>query len=92
MRRGRYLASITCAECHGLDFRGNELEGGPSLAVIAIYTPETFRHLLRTGEPLGGRDLGLVSRVAWNAFSLFTDDEIADIYRFLQTHHGRNEP
>ena len=24
--RGRYYASITCAECHGVDYQGNELE------------------------------------------------------------------
>ena len=35
--RGRYLASIVCAECHGLDFHGNALEGGPSLAVLAAW-------------------------------------------------------
>ena len=86
--RGRYLASITCSECHGLDFGGNELEGAPSLAVVAMYTPESFRHLLRTGEALGGRDLGLMSRVSRNAFSLFTDGEISDIYAFLRTHHN----
>jgi cytochrome c553 len=86
--RGRYLASVTCAECHGLDFRGNALERAPSLAVVAAYAPGAFRHLLRTGEALGGRDLGLMSRVSRNAFSLFTDEEISDIYIFLRGHHG----
>ena len=33
--RGRYLASIVCSECHGSDYRGDPLEGGPSLAVVA---------------------------------------------------------
>ncbi len=86
--RGRYYASITCAECHGVDFRGNELENGPSLAILAIYDREQFRHLLRTGEPISGRDLGIMSRVSRIAFSLFTDDEIADLYAFLREHHG----
>ena len=90
--RGRYLASITCSECHGVDFRGNRLERAPSLAVISRYTPEDFRHLLRTGEAIGGRDLGLMSRVARSAFSLFTDEEISDIYTFLQKYHGVNAP
>ena len=86
--RGRYYASITCAECHGVDFRGYALEGGPSLAILALYSEEQFRHLLRTGEPIGGRDLGIMSEVAREAFSLFTDAEIADLYDFLRQHHG----
>ena len=86
--RGRYLASITCAECHGLDFRGHELEGGPSLAILAAYRPAQFQHLLRTGEPVGGGDLGIMSQVAREAFYLFTDDEIADLYIFLRKYHG----
>jgi cytochrome c553 len=86
--RGRYYASITCAECHGVDFHGYPLEGGPSLAVLALYSEDQFQHLLRTGEPIGGRDLGLMSEVAREAFSLFTDAEIADLYDFLRQHHG----
>lgn len=86
--RGRYLASITCSECHGVDFRGNELEGGPSLVVIARYDIEQFAHLLRTGEPIDGRDLGIMSWVARNAFSRFTDDEVQDLYVFLRTSFG----
>ena len=86
--RGRYLASVTCSECHGLDFRGNALERGPSLAIVAAYSPEQFRHLLRTGEPISKRDLGIMSRTARNAFFLFSDEEIADIRTFLRRHHG----
>lgn len=86
--RGRYLASITCSECHGLDFGGNLLERAPSLAIVAAYPLPSFRHLLRTGEGLGGRDLGFMSEVAREAFSLFTDEEISDIYTFLRVHHG----
>jgi hypothetical protein len=33
-----------------------------------------------------------MSRVARNAFSLFTDEEISDIYTFLQLYHGVNTP
>jgi cytochrome c553 len=86
--RGRYLASIVCSECHGLDFRGDPLNGGPSLAIMSIYSIEQFRHLLRTGEPIGGRDLGIMSWVARNAFVDFTDPEIADIHAFLTEFHG----
>jgi cytochrome c553 len=86
--RGRYLASVTCSECHGLDFHGNAQERGPSLAIVAAYSPEQFRHLLRTGEPISGRDLGIMGWTARNAFVLFTDQEIADIRTFLRVHHG----
>lgn len=86
--RGRYLASITCSECHGLAFRGNPFEGGPSLIVIAGYDLPQFRKLLRTGVPLGGRDLGVMAWVARNAFVDFTDQEVADIYTFLSRYHG----
>ena len=83
--RGRYLASIVCSECHGLDFRGNALEGGPSLAVLATYQPAQFQHLLRTGKPIGGRDIPAMS---WMANVAFTDQEIADLYTFLREYHN----
>lgn len=83
--RGRYLASIVCSECHGGDFRGNALEGGPSLAILAIYRLEQFRHLLRTGKPIDGRDLPAMN---WMPDVGFTDQEIADLYDFLREHHG----
>lgn len=83
--RGRYLASITCSECHGLDFRGREFYRSPPLTIVRAYRPEQFRHLLRTGEPLTGRDLGLMTWVAKNAFFEFTDEEIAGIYEYLTT-------
>jgi cytochrome c553 len=57
VERGRYLASVTCSECHGADFKGNRFEGGPSLAILAMYGFEDFRHLMRTGRPIGGRKI-----------------------------------
>ena len=86
--RGRYLASITCTECHGFDLQGEVFEGSPSLAVVAAYTPEQFRHLLRTGEPISGRDLGIMSWTARYGFTHFTDQEIDDLYAFLREHHA----
>ncbi|GAB2499447.1 hypothetical protein GCM10027084_11010 [Pseudoxanthomonas sangjuensis] len=91
--RGRYLASVTCSECHGLDFRGNAFkdntyDGGPSLALVAMYGRDEFRHLMRTGEPIGGRDLGEMGWVARNGLIHFRDQEIDDIRAFLRQHHG----
>lgn len=90
--RGRYLASITCTECHGLDLQGETYEGSPSLAVVAAYDAEAFRRLLRTGEPISRRDLGIMSWTARNAFVHFTDEEIADLYAYLRAYHGVGEP
>jgi cytochrome c553 len=83
--RGRYLASIVCSECHGADFKGSRLEGGPSLAILAIYGPEDFRRLLRTGKPIGGRD---IPKMNWMPDVDFTDAEIDELYAFLRSHHG----
>lgn len=84
--RGRYLASVTCSECHGVDFRGNKLEGGPSLAILAMYPPAQFGHLMRTGKPIGGRNID--EYMGWLAKVDLTDREIADLYNFLREHHG----
>ncbi|GAA5007002.1 cytochrome c [Pseudoluteimonas lycopersici] len=91
--RGRYLASVTCSECHGLDFRGNRFadntyDGGPPLAVLAAYDDDAFRRLMRTGNGVGGRDLGEMGWVARNGFVNFTDREIADVYEFLRRDQG----
>lgn len=83
--RGRYLASIVCTACHGLDFRGSELEGSPPLAIVAGYSREQFRQLLRTARSAGGRDL---SAMSWVRSVDFTDQEVDDLYVFLRSHHG----
>jgi cytochrome c553 len=84
--RGRYIASVTCSECHGLDYSGNALEGAPSLAILAAYSSEQFAHLMRTAEPVDGRRLD--SNMDWVADAPFTDEEVAGLYQFLRTHHG----
>ena len=86
VERGRYLASVTCSECHGLDFHGNALEKAPTLAVIGAYSEEQFRHLIRTAEGLGGRTLD--PNMRWVADAPFADAEIVAIYRFLRQYHG----
>lgn len=86
--RGRYLCSVTCTECHGADLQGKAYEGSPSLRVVAAYDLEQFQHLLRTGKPISGRDLGIMSSVSRNGFAHFTDQEIADLYSYLRAHYG----
>lgn len=81
---GRYLANTTCTECHGDDLRG-ELDGStPSLAVAAAYSREQFAVLMRTGRPLGDRELGLMGNVARSRFIRFTDEEIGALHAYLQ--------
>lgn len=80
--RGRYLAAIVCAECHGADFHGDPLEGGPSLAVLSIYDESEFANLMKTGVSQAGVP---VEPMSWLPNAEFTDRDIADLYEFLTT-------
>lgn len=81
---GRYLANTTCTECHGDDLRG-EIDGStPSLAVAAAYSQEQFAVLMRTGQPLGDRELGMMGGVARSRFVRFTDEELAALHGYLR--------
>jgi len=83
--RGRYLASVVCAACHGRNLRGSALESTPSLTIVAAYSEEQFRQLLRTATAAGGRE---VKRMSWVRDVEFTDQEIDDLYSFLREHDG----
>lgn len=89
--RGRYLASVICSECHGLDLEGMSYFPSPSLRIANGYYLEQFRRLLRTGEHLSGRTDGLMSRLSRSAFVEFTDPEIDDLYAFLTEKFGGAE-
>lgn len=84
---GRYLAMTACTECHGQDLAGSPDEA-PSLAIAAAYAPEQFRHLLRTGEALGGRRLELMSELSESRFRYFTDGEIDALHAWLSALGG----
>jgi mono/diheme cytochrome c family protein len=83
----RYMIRATCSECHGLDLRGRQEaegpRGPPDLAVVAGYSRDQFRHLMRTGLPPGGRDLGLMARVSRGRFAFLTQPEVDAIYDYL---------
>jgi cytochrome c553 len=85
--QARYMIRATCAECHGLTITGRPGDGGergtPDLAIAGAYTREDFRRLMRTGVASGGRQVGLMSQVARNRFSHFTDAEVDAIYDYL---------
>ena len=84
---GRYLARTTCAQCHGTTLRGdsNPAFTSPTLQVVAAYSPEEFARLLRTGVPLGGRELVEMGAWARNNLSHLTDAEIAALYSYLHS-------
>lgn len=84
----RHIVRATCAECHQLDLRGEtppdpELKGSPDLRVVASYDPADFSTLMRTGKASGNREVGLMSEVARNRFSHFTDKEVEAIRSYL---------
>ncbi len=89
--RGEYLAKTTCNECHGFDLRGDVADdfAMPDLAVLAGYTDADFLTLMKKGEATGGRtELPLMTMVARDRFAYFTDDELADLLRYLRTLPG----
>jgi len=88
--RGRYLARSTCSECHGTSLQGDSNPDftSPNLQVVAAYTPEAFRQLLRTGVPLGGRILPTMGTVARENLSQLTDAEIDALYAYLHALAG----
>jgi cytochrome c553 len=87
VEHGAYLARMACSECHGLDFTGDptsdEPGSSPDLAIAGAYSLDQFAHLMKTGEPVGGRDLRLMDDVARDRFSHFTGEEIAALHAFF---------
>ena len=84
--KGRHMVTVNCAECHGPQLRGPEVEQGvvsPDLTIAGAYDLEQFRTMLRTGVAPGGKDIGLMGRVAKNDFKYLTDEEIADVHAYL---------
>jgi mono/diheme cytochrome c family protein len=88
--QGRYLAQLTCAQCHGTNLLGgsNPAFTSPSLQTVAAYSPEAFAQLMRTGVALGNRTLGTMSPWARNNLSAMTDAEIAALYGYLRAVSG----
>lgn len=85
---GRYYVDIACLACHKLHQAGVMEDGKtkvPALAPMAAsYDPDKFRHLMRTGEGMGKRDLGLMGVVARAGFGAMTDQEIAAVQTYLK--------
>lgn len=89
VRRGEYLAMTSCNECHGFGLRGDDPwaspdEKAPDLAIVGSYEKADFNKLMRTGKAAGNRELRLMSGVARYRFAHWTDEEVDDLYAFLQ--------
>ena len=83
---GRHIAVTVCSGCHGSTLSGSEVEPGvlaPDLNVAGAYDLPAFTRLLRTGRPISNRELRMMSGVARQSFSSFTDPEIADLHAYL---------
>lgn len=83
LKHGEYIAINACAECHGPDLEGQG-DFTPSLAVAKAYSLDDFRLLMSDGTGLGGRDLGLMTRMGQFRFSHMTEDEVEALYQYLQ--------
>jgi cytochrome c553 len=89
---GRRMAAVVCAECHGPDLKGMVMEDGnrpPDLAVVGAYDLPAFTTLMRTGKPIGGRDLGLMTAIAKENLTHLTDAEIGDLHAYLKARADR---
>ena len=89
---GEYLATGTCAHCHGSDLRGDPKPPGPPgmpptpdlVAVAGRWTPAQFSHALRTGETPDGRALD-PEVMPWRMTAAMAEDERLAVYAYLRS-------
>lgn len=84
VNRGRYLVMNLCSECHGQDLGGFAPINAPGLVVAKGYTADQFGRLMREGVGLGDRELRFMGFVAQARFRHLREDELSDMYAFLQ--------
>ena len=91
---GRYIASATCAECHGADLTGVADFGPgistPDLNVAGTYSDAELTRLLTTGEGKSRKDLGLMSEVGAGHFSFLTPRERAAVIAYVKARAERS--
>jgi cytochrome c553 len=84
---GRYITSVTCAECHGARLEGNEhfTPHTPDLIVASGYSRAEFEALMTRGVAKGGRKISpIMSGVARTRFSHLTPHERDELYAYLK--------
>jgi cytochrome c553 len=84
----RSILRATCAECHGMDLQGHtepmmDASPPPNLRIVAAYSAEDFSTLMKTGKPIGDRELKVMGGVSRGRYSRFTDSEIQAVYEYL---------
>ena len=85
---GRYIAMVTCAECHGEQLNG-EPHGGPgappNLIVAGGYSRAEFERLMTEGIPTGNRKIrDMMSGVAKTRFAYMTPHERDQLHAYLK--------
>ena len=83
---GRYITSVTCAECHGPKLEGaTEPDKIPNLIVAGGYSRSEFERLITTGVPVGNRKLNeMMVEVAKERFPHLTPHERDALYDYLR--------
>lgn len=84
---GAYLASITCAHCHGQNLQGAqppkpESIFAPNLAAAGKWSIEEFKHALRTGERPGGVPIR-AEDMPYAATAMMKDYELEALHAYL---------
>lgn len=85
---GRQLAVAACSECHGSQLEGNPQLPAPALVIVQGYDRESFHHFMKTGEALGGRQVGLMTEMARLRFSNLRAGEVDALYAYLSETGG----
>lgn len=85
--QGRYMATVTCVECHGPRLDGQKSPEGstPDLNTAAAYSRAEFEQLITRGVATGGRKLHpLMQSVAKGRFAHLTPRERNELYAYLK--------
>ena len=86
---GKYLASINCTYCHGVNLEGGpafapDAPPPPSLKPSGKWTSAQFDTAMRTGVTPSGYELDS-KNMPWKAYMHMTDNELQAIYLYLQS-------
>jgi len=80
---GRYIARVSCAQCHALDLAGTPDGRIPNLAAVSRYSLRDFFDLMRRGRGRDRRELPAMRALARPRFSDFKDYEVMALYDYL---------
>lgn len=83
---GAYLASFTCAMCHGEDLMGSvNIPAPPITTVPLMWTEQEFIDFMRTGNKPGGIPVN-AETMPWKELGRFLDedDDLRAIYAHLE--------